>query len=220
MKLSNEDDGETRVTQPSAPRLPDKQELSEEVQAKAKQIKLTPEGINQADIDAVLKRLALMRKRFREDILFVGGRLAKMRDHKIAYGNWTSFVERVFPLSVKTANIWIRAWENRDSELAVNDWEAYMRALYGNEPRKLKASNSTGKQDDEEEEEDLKQSGGEGFQTFFPDKGKAGFLGFKNLTAILQHDFFQSKSYTLEAKQQFIADLISWLETQRKNLRS
>jgi hypothetical protein len=75
-------------------------------------------------------------------------------------------------------------------------------------------------EDDDEERADLEQSGGEGFTSFFPDKGKAGFLGLKKLTASLQHDFFQSKSYTLAAKQQFITDLINWLETQRKNLRS
>ena len=104
-----------------------------------KPIKLIPEGVNQADVDAVLGRLALMRKRLREDILFVGGRLAKMRA-KITYGDWTKFVARTFPLSVKTANIWIRAWEGRNSELAVNDWDAYMRLLYGNESKQLKAA--------------------------------------------------------------------------------
>jgi hypothetical protein len=220
MKPADEKKGETPDLHSSAPRVPETQQLAE-AKLKAKQIKLTPEGVNQADIDVVLKRLAQMRKRLREDILFVGGRLAKMRDHKIAYGNWTTFVERTFPLSVKTANIWIRAWENRDSELAVNDWESYMRALYGNEPKKLKAPSSRAKpEQDDEERDDLEQSGGEGFQMFFPDKGKPGFLGFKNLTAALEHDFFASKSYTLAAKQQFITDLINWLETQRKNLRS
>jgi hypothetical protein len=131
MKPDNEKKGETPGSYPGAPRTDEKLQVT-------RKIKLTPEGVNQTDVDAVLKRLALMRKRFREDILFVGGHLAKMRDTKIPYGGWTAFVERTFPLSVKTANIWIRAYENRDSELAVNDWDAYMRALYGNEPKKLK----------------------------------------------------------------------------------
>jgi hypothetical protein len=212
---SENEKGETPDSHSSAPQLP----------AKVKQIKLTPEGVNQRDVDAVLKRLTQMRKRLREDILFIGGHLAKMRDTKIPYGGWTAFVERTFPLSVKTANIWIRAWENRDSELAVNDWDAYMRALYGNEPKKLKGGakwekRSSDPDEDEESDEDLKQHGGEGLQTVFPDRGKPVFLGFKNLVAALQHDFFGSKEYSLEAKEQFIDELIKWLETQRKNLWS
>jgi len=134
MKTSPEEEGETPFA-PTSPRTANQQER--EAKLPAKQIKLTrlvPEGVNQHDVDAVLKRLALMRKRLREDILFVGGRLYKMRND-IRYGNWTRFVENNFPLSVKSANIWIRAYENKDCDLAVNDWDAYMRALYGNEQR-------------------------------------------------------------------------------------
>jgi hypothetical protein len=210
MNLTNENKkGETPDSHSSASRSLEK----------VKQIKLTPEGVNQSDVDAVLKRLTQMRKRLREDILFIGGRLAKMRDTRIPYGGWTAFVERTFPLSVKTANIWIRAYENQDSELAVNDWDAYMRALYGNEPKKLKGGASWKKNEDDEDQ-DTTQHGGEGLQTMFPDRGKPAFLGFKNLVATLQHDFFGSKEYTLEAKEQFIDELINWLQTQRKNLRS
>ena len=183
-----------------------------------KEIKFTLEGINQRDIDAVLNRLASMKKRLREDILFIGGRLAKMRDTKIPYGRWTSFVQRTFPLSIKTANIWIRAWEGRDTELAVNDWDGYMRALYGNEPKKLKSS-STKKSLQEDDDEDLKQHGGEGFSPgFFPDKGKPGFLGFKNLVATLEADFFESENYTRQAKLEFLDELIKWLEDKREKL--
>jgi hypothetical protein len=205
--------GETPDSHSRAPRLPEK----------VKQIKLTPEGVNQRDVDAVLNRLAQMRKRLREDILFIGGHLAKMRDTKIPYGGWTAFVERTFPLSVKTANIWIRAYENRDSELAANDWDAYMRALYGNEPKKLKGGAPWKKtelsEEDEEDDRDTTQHGGEGLGTMFPDRGKPAFLGFKNLVATLQSEFFGSKEYSREAKEQFITELINWLENQRKNLR-
>ena len=100
----------------------------------AKRIKLTP-TVPQSDIDAVLKRLAGMRKRLRSDILFIGGRMAKMRS-EIPYGRWTRFVEETFPLSVKSANIWIRAWEGKDTEVALNDWDGYMRALYGNSSKR------------------------------------------------------------------------------------
>jgi hypothetical protein len=163
-----------------------------------------------------------MRRRLRADILFIGGRLAKMRDKKIPYGSWTRFVERNFPLSVKTANIWIRAWEGRDSELAVNDWDAYMRMLYGNEPKKLRAPASRrNSETDSLEDDDLSQSGGEvRLQTIFPDKGKVSMLSFKNLVTILESGFFSSKDITSEAKEAFIAELITWLENRRKNLRA
>jgi hypothetical protein len=36
----------------------------------------------------------------------------------------------------------------------------------------------------------------------------------------LERDFFQSTQYTLEAKERFIEELIAWLETMRKKLRS
>ena len=62
-----------------------------------------------------------------------------MRD-KIPHGRWGSYIERNFDLSIKTANIWIRAWENRDSELALRIGAAYMRELYGNEPKSFKAA--------------------------------------------------------------------------------
>jgi hypothetical protein len=156
----------------------------------AKQIKLTPEGINQADIDAVNKRLTQMRKRLKADILFIGGKFAKMRD-KIPHGRWGRYIEHNFDLSIKTANIWIRAWENRDCELAVNDWAAYMRALYGNEPKKLKADYVAPSATHSKEDDDDEQSGGEGFSeglgepTIFADKGKTGFFGLKQLTALL-----------------------------------
>jgi hypothetical protein len=82
-----------------------------------------------------------MRKRAQKDILHCGGELHAMRE-KIPYGNWTRFVERNFPLSIKTANIWIRAWANRNSDLALEDWDTYMRILYGNAPKQLKAPKS------------------------------------------------------------------------------
>jgi hypothetical protein len=123
-------------------------------------------------------------------------------------------------LSVKTANIWIRAWEGRDTELAVNDWDGYMRALYGNEPKKLKASTKKSfQEDDSGDDEDLKQHGGEGFSpSFFPDKGKPGFLGFKNLVAVLEADFFSSENYTRQAKLEFLDELIKWLKDRREKL--
>jgi hypothetical protein len=42
----------------------------------------------------------------------------------------------------------------------------------------------------------------------------------KNLVAMLDRDFFQSKSVTREAKLEFITELIKWLENQRKHLGS
>jgi hypothetical protein len=219
MRPHDEKEGET----PFAPASPPahKQDPSE-AKLPVKQIKLTPEGVNQADIDAVLKRLAQMRKRLRADILFVGGRLAHMRDKRIPYGSWTSFVERTFPLSVKTANIWIRAWEGRDSELAVNDWDGYMRALYGNAPKKLRAPASReNTETDGEPVDDYSQSGGEvRLQAIFPEKGEVSMLSFKNLVTVLEGEFFGSKDITLEAKEAFITELISWLENRRKNLRA
>ncbi len=105
-----------------------------------------------------------MRKRLKEDILFIGGKFAKMRD-KIPHGRWGSYIERNFDLSIKTANIWIRAWENRDSELALSDWSAYMRALYGNELKKLKADYRRPEEigGDDGGGDDDEQSGGPGF---------------------------------------------------------
>ena len=207
--------------QPASP-LADNDKLSNS-KLPVRQIKLTPEGINQADVDAVNKRLTQMRKRLKADILFIGGKFAKMRD-KIPHGRWGSYIKRNFDLSIKTANIWIRAWENRGCALAVNDWAAYIRKLYGNEPKKLKASSR--KWPDERDEDDDRQSGGEGFgaglgePTIFADKGKPGFYGFKNLAAMLDHDFFQSKAITRETKLEFIAELMKWLENKKKNLRA
>ena len=43
---------------------------------------------------------------------------------------------------------------------------------------------------------------------------------FKKVVTVLDREFFQSKSYTLEAKQEFVVELIHWLENQRKNLRA
>jgi hypothetical protein len=222
MKPNDENEGETPFASTSP--LPKKQELAEG-NLSAKRIKLTPEGVNQADVDAVLKRLAAMRKRLREDILFIGGKLHKMRA-EIRYGSWGAWCERTFPLSIKTANIWIRAWESRDSELAVSDWDAYMRILYGNEPKKLTGGAPSWRA--QERSEDDEQSGGEGFgegftevgePPIFAGKGKVGFHGFKNLVGMLDREFFQSKEITREAKQEFITQLINWLENQRKNIR-
>jgi len=105
-----------------------------------------------------------MQKRYREDILFIGGKLAKMRD-KIPHGRWGRYIESTFPLSMKTAKIWIRAWENRGSDLALGDWAAYMRALWGNEPKKLKAPKAAESED--WDQDDHEQSGGEGFGAGF-----------------------------------------------------
>ena len=179
-----------------------------------KTAKFTLQKINQHDIDAVNKRLAAMKKRLREDILFIGGRLAKMRDTQIPYGSWTSFVQRTFALSVKTANIWIRAWEGRDTELAVNDWDGYMRALYGNEPKKLKAASKKSAEKDEDEEddedEDTSQHGGLGpHPAIFRDKD--GLLTFRNLQRSLEAEVFGKRDITRDEKLSFITDLINWL---------
>jgi hypothetical protein len=157
-------------------------------------------------------------------ILFIGGKFANMRD-KIPHGRWGSYIERNFDLSIKTANIWIRAWENRGCALAVNDWGAYMRELYGNEPKKLKAPKHLSDQNEDDNDDD-EQSGGEGFgaglgePTISADKGKPGFYGYKNLVAMLDRDFFGSKAVTREEKLQFITELTKYLENQRKNLGS
>lgn len=186
----------------------------------AKRVKLTPEGVNQADIDAVLKRLAEMRKRFKSDILFVGGKLAKMRS-QLPHGRWEQFLKLTFPLSVKTANIWIRAYENRDSELAVSDWDAYMRVLYGNVPKKLKAPSyqeepAERDEDDELERDILEQSGGEGLSGLFPDKDKADFYSLKKVIASLRQNVLAH--LTLKAKRDFLTELGNWVENEKKNL--
>jgi hypothetical protein len=186
----------------------------------SKKIKLLPEGINQADVDAVLKRFGRMKKRLYEDIVFMGGKLAKMKK-VLRHGQWGPWVERTFPFSIRTATTWIQAWEGRDSELALNDPDAYMSLLWGNEPtKKLKAPKAAS-----EREEDDEQSGGEGFTaglgepTFFADKGKPGFFGFKKLAGTLDKEFFESTAYTFEEKLEFINQLIKWLENKKKNLR-
>jgi hypothetical protein len=184
----------------------------------AKSIKLTLVEVNQRDIDAVLKRLASMKKRLRGDILFIGGHLAKMRD-TISYGSWTSFVQRTFPLSVKTANIWIRAWEGRDTELAVNDWDGYMRALYGNdEPKKLKNSGRKSLQrDDDDVDDDVTQHGGARFHpAVFRDED--GRLSLSNLTTGLETELFCRSDITKGEKLSFIKNLISWLQAREKEL--
>jgi hypothetical protein len=183
-----------------------------------KKIRVALDGVKQRDIDAVIKRLTTMKKRLREDILFIGHHLAKMRD-TIPYGNWTSFVQRTFPLSVKTANIWIRAWEGHGTELAVNDWDAYMRALYGHEPKKLKASSkkSRSQQEDDEDDEAETQHGGPGLHpAVFRDKH--GVLSFKNLIMGLQAELLNSLEFTRDEKLAFIKDLINWLLAQKKTL--
>jgi hypothetical protein len=194
---------------------------------KAKPIQLIPEGVNQADIDAVLKRLALMRKRLREDILFVGGRLARMRDQTV-HGEWTKFVERTFPLSVKTANIWIRAYENRESELAVSDWDAYMRLLYGNEAKKLKAAKEQRQEKDDDDDDNNnnnnKQHGGFKFNPGFfldpdnPDKLVIADGAFEDLVGDLDRDIFGNEAVMPKEKLRFIAELIRWLEIWRTKI--
>jgi hypothetical protein len=85
-----------------------------------------------------------------------------------------------------------------------------MRALYGNEPKKLKSSSKRSLPEDD---------GGKRFAPeFFPDKGKPGFLGFKNLVATLEADFFESENYTRQAKLEFLDELIKWLEDKREKL--
>jgi hypothetical protein len=171
-----------------------------------KRIKFAPEGINQVDVDAVLNRLAGMRKRLREDILFVGGRLAKMRA-KIPHGRWGDFIEQTFPLSIKTANIWIRAWEERDSELARNDWSAYMRALYGNQAKSLRAPKSRHTSGE-------KQAGGFHFNPGFTlDKGKPSATFHKRFAMQAESEFFGSPEYTDEAKLREAEALKSWIDS-------
>jgi hypothetical protein len=100
-----------------------------------------------------------------------------------------------------------------------------MRALYGNEPKKLKAS-SRAEPEEGDDNDDDEQSGGKGFgpglgePTIFADKGKPGFYGYKNLVAMLDRDFFGSKAVTREEKLKFITELTKHLENQRKNLGS
>jgi hypothetical protein len=188
--------------------------------------------IAQKDIDAVNDRLEGMRKRLRGDILFIGARLWKMRE-KLPHGRWTRFIEATFPLSVKTANIWIRAWEGRGSELAVNDWDAYMRQLYGNEPKKLGAP-SKDEDDEPEEKKGPKQHGKPGFEPgfgpepeefdrdaaedVFEHKGKPGMYYFKKFVQVLDRLFLGSADYTAEAKKEFLTELIGYLEAQRLKL--
>jgi hypothetical protein len=120
---------------------------------------------------------------------------------------------------VRTA---VRYYKNRESLLEVGP-EVFLRTLWGNEPKKLKASS---RPEPEERDEDDEQSGGEGFgpglgePTIFADKGKRGFYTMKQITALLDREFFHSKAITLEAKTQSITELINWLETQKKNLRA
>lgn len=183
------------------------------------------EVVNQKDIDAINDRLALMRRRFKQDILFVGARLAKIRD-RLPHGRWGKFVELNFPLSIKTATIWIRAWEGRSSELAILDWDAYMRQLYGNEPKKKQLPLGAKDQDQDEDDKDTQQSGGEGFkpgfesedQEVFIDKGRPVVYHYKRLITLIEQQFLISPEYSLEDKLEFITDLINWLETQRTNL--
>ena len=75
--------------------------------------------------------------------------------------------------------------------------------MSGCSKKKLKAPKHFGDQD--EDEDDDEQSGGEGFgaglgePTIFADKGKPGFYTMRQITALLDEEFFQSTSITLEA---------------------
>jgi hypothetical protein len=222
MKPNDKNEGETPFA-PTSPQ-PKKQDLPDS-NLPVKRIKLTPDGINQADVDAIHTYMAKMRKRAKVDVLFLGARFAKIRN-TVRYGIFTAVVEREFNLNIRTVNNWIRAWEGKDTEFALNDWDGYMRAIYGNEPKKLKGGAPDWRaQERDPDDDDDEQSGGKGpafgkeeDTGFFADKGKVSLFGFKNIVTTLENEFFQNQEITREAKLEFITELIKWLENQRKNI--
>lgn len=214
-------DMNTNLEKKSSPSQPESPEQIKtfESNLSAKRIKLIPEGVNQADVDAIYKRWTKMKRNLKNDILWLGARLFKMRsDAKLDRG-WTRFVERNLPFSPKAANVFIRAYEDRDSELALADWDAFMRMLWNpNKPKVLKDYSrfaSAAEDGEEEDRDDVRQSGGEALSGLFPDKDKADFYSFKKVTASLEQHVFAY--LTPEAKHRFIDELIKWLENQRKH---
>ena len=190
----------------------------------ARRVKLSLEPISQDEIDrvnAIHERMVRNVGKIAKDAVLAGKILTGIKA-RLAHGRWNSWVQANLHFTVRTAVRYMNAYKNRESLLEVGP-EVFLRTLWGNEPKKLKAFKA---EPEEQDMDDDEQSGGEGFgaglgePTIFADKGKPGFYGYKNLVAMLDHDFFQSKSYAREEKLGFITELISWLETQRKNLRA
>jgi hypothetical protein len=103
-----------------------------------------------------------------------------------------------------------------------------MRQLYGNEPKKLMPPIKASSQDRDGPKQP--QSGGAKFnpgfehsedfeEDTFEEKGKPGMFYYKKFVQVLDRHFFGSVDYTLEAKLEFIDELIRYLEAQKGNLR-
>lgn len=227
--------------EPTSPR--DSNKLSEPT-LPAKRIKLSPfmhesdaPGIRKRE-ERIAKNWIALRKTAREKILAIGGDLAWIRD-RIAHGQWGPYIERTFTaaygLSIRTATTYMQAYEGRDSELALNDWDEFMRQLHGHKPKKLKAPRKM-EEETVEENPDLEQTGDEGLITgkeyhlpdtdsrralesvLVPEEGEGGPYYFRLVVRVLEAKFFASADLTRQTKMDFIIELIKWLENQKRNI--
>jgi Protein of unknown function (DUF3102) len=196
----------------------------------ATRTRVTREKVSQKIIDEINERhdrIVRSAADTARGIIELGELLTRVKS-QMRHGKWLPFVERNFRFTARTATRYIKAYEQRYDPILGFDPTEFMARVWGNESKQLEEGKK-GKSDvtsdldddetDDEDRDDLKQHGGPGFEPgFFPDKGKAGFYGFKNLVGHLEREFFGSADYTLKTKLDFINELISWLETIRKNL--
>jgi hypothetical protein len=193
----------------------------------AKQVKLRREKISQKTIDELNKRherIVLMAVDIAKEAIELGELLQRVKA-RVAYGQWTGFVERNLRFSMRTVQRYMKAAELKHN--AVLDPAAFMAQIWGNEPTKLKDRNdvdvasddaSAEEDDDEEDDEDKGQHGGEALN-FFSDKGKPAMAHFKDVVAALEREFFSSDGFTTQAKRAFAEELIRWLQEKIAQLK-
>jgi DUF3102 family protein len=203
-------------------------------QTPAKRSRLIREKISQKLIDEINERHDRIKRSASEiarEVVELGQILTQVKK-SIRHGKWLPFVEKNLGFTDRTATRYMRAAERIDDPLLSLDPAKFLAGVWGNEPKQIEGEEGVKKgksdvtsdfdeegEEDENDDKDLKQHGGEGFEpSFFPDKGKPGFLGFKNLIAALERQFLGSEGFTVEAKLTFIGELIKWLEDRKAHL--
>lgn len=186
--------------------------------------KLTRTKISQKEIKDVndrYRRFAQSAADVARQAIELGDILLSMKA-RTAHGGWLRFIEQNFAFTSRTATRLMRAAEKKYDPMLSFDPAEFMARMWGNEPKQLEDSegDTRGKSDvtsdlDDEssDEDDDSQHGGAGFDPgFTPDKHRPGFFNYKNLVAYLEANFFGSPEIALQAKLDFIRELVRWLE--------
>jgi hypothetical protein len=192
-------------------------------------LKLTRDKITQREIDEINTRhdrIVRSAAEIAREIIELGELLISVKS-RTRHGKWLVFVQKNLRFSARTATRYMRAAEQKYDPILSLDPAEFMARVWGNESKQLEDEEKVkkGKSDvtsdltEEEDEEDQSQHGGPGFEPeFFPDKGKAACLSFKNFVQVLEEQFLGSNDYTRQAKLDFLNELIRWLGSRRETL--